>query len=89
LTHELVGDGVRAILGETGRSVVTAETGVESRATSDECAASLRVVGVGGRVLLVSSGIWGWLTYTSRNASPYAVFTGGGVGLGSATDGLA
>jgi hypothetical protein len=69
--------------------VVTAETGVESGATSDECAASLRVVGVGGRVLLVSSGIWGWLTYTSGYVDPSPVFTGGGVGLGSATDGLA
>ena len=54
LTHELVGDGVRAILGETGRSVVTAETGVEGRATSDECAARLGVVGVGRRVLFIS-----------------------------------
>jgi hypothetical protein len=89
LTHELVGDGVRAVLGETGRGVVTAETGVESGATSDECASGLRVVGVGGRVLLISFGIWGWLTYTSRDTSSYTMFTGGRVGLSSATDGLA
>ena len=80
---------MRAILGETGRGVVTAETSVESRTTSDESAAGLGVVGVGGRVLFVSSGIWGWLTYTSGYVDPGTVFTGGRMGLGSATDGLA
>ena len=53
LTHELVGNGVRSVLGDTSRGVVTTETGVETGLTG-VLAARLRVGSVGVRVLVIS-----------------------------------
>jgi hypothetical protein len=60
LTHELVGNRVRAVPGDTSRGVVTTETGVETRLTRlVVLTARLRVGSVGVRVLMISNRAWG------------------------------